>query len=303
MDPNPAKSASKDGKWEFPEGLEFPVDARVVVKLYKVAEVAGPEGTGAQSKYLNTKVLKVEVSLEKEDLLAKSSLLAAIERDCEIKQIAEEEGIQNPKSEVSIKRQDSSKVFTVTKMGFVVKRLGKLKNRSDTILVEVKEQIVSFQPNKPVIKIVVNGVAQDGGGVKGRTLAEYIVKGLNEALQECDDSSYNKESKRIICGKCSAGTKIRNRGGVKTIVKYFQDHHFSKCGNRDKKRKAKEDLEESLKEKKRKETEKMDKYWGSLMNKAADVEENSDEDFDDPDLVAEDDINIGGSSFNQSTKG
>ena len=39
------------------------------------------------------------------------------------------------------------------------------------------------------------------------------------------------------------------------------------------------------------------------MNKTAAVEENSDEDFDDPDLVTEDDINIGGSSFNQSNMG
>ena len=50
--------------------------------------------------------MKVEVSLEKEDLFSKASLLAAIERDGDVRKLAGEENILNPKMEISIKRQD-----------------------------------------------------------------------------------------------------------------------------------------------------------------------------------------------------
>ena len=46
-------------------------------------------------------------------------------------------------------------------MGLVVKRLGKLQDRSDTILVEIKEQLVSFQHKSPTIKITINNVAKE----------------------------------------------------------------------------------------------------------------------------------------------
>ena len=94
---------SQDGNWMFPEGIDFPVDARVLVKLFKVAEVEDKDSQQS-NKYLNTKVNKMEVSLQKEDMFNKSSLLAAIERDCEIKKLSMEESIQNSKSEVSIRR-------------------------------------------------------------------------------------------------------------------------------------------------------------------------------------------------------
>ena len=90
MEPGHSNHNGKDGKWEFPVGVDFPVDARVVVKLFKVAEVGCP-GAEVQTKYLNTKVVKVEVSLEKEDLFTKSSLLAAIERDCRIQKLSLED--------------------------------------------------------------------------------------------------------------------------------------------------------------------------------------------------------------------
>ena len=32
------KKPSKDGKWEFPKDVSFPMDVRVLLKLYKVAE-------------------------------------------------------------------------------------------------------------------------------------------------------------------------------------------------------------------------------------------------------------------------
>ena len=118
-------------------------------------------------------------------------LLAAIERDCGVKNLADQEGIQNPKLEVSIKRQDCGEIFTVYKMGFVVKRLDKLKDRGDTILVELKEQIISFQSKQPTIKIMINNVARESE-VKGRKLEELVVKQLNSALEEFEGSRYDK---------------------------------------------------------------------------------------------------------------
>ena len=73
------------GKY-FPEGISFPVDVRVLLKFFKVAQCQQSE-----TKYLNTKVLKVEVSLEKEDFYSKSSLIEAIERDSDVKNIAKQE--------------------------------------------------------------------------------------------------------------------------------------------------------------------------------------------------------------------
>ena len=288
MDPFASKKPSKDGKWEFPKDVSFPMDVRVLLKLYKVAE---DQVGGTHTKYLNTKVIKVEASLEEEDLYNKSSLLAAIERDCNIKNLSAEESIQNPKIEVSIKRQDSGEIFTVTKMGFVVKRLEKLKDRSDTILVEVKEQVISFQPNKPTIKIMINNVPQNSEE-SGRWLDEVVVKKLNSGLKEFENSSYDRETKRIVCGRCSIGVKPRHKGAAKTIITYFQENHFKTCGNSERKRKAKQQEEEHQKEKKRKETEKMDQYWSALRSKTADTEdisntEEEENNFEDPDLAVE----------------
>ena len=284
MDPSVStqSSAKPDGNWTFPEGIDFPVDARVLVKLFKVAEVEDKD-SHQSTKYLNTKVIKMEVSLQKEDMFNKCSLLAAIDRDCEIKKLSMEESIQNPKSEVSIRRQDSGEIFAVGKMGFVVKRLGNLKDRSDTILVEVKEQLLRFQPNQPTIKIMINNNIPSEGVTSGRALGENVVKGLNDALKRLESSSYNKETRRIVCGKCSASVKPRSKGGVTTIIKYFKDHHFKKCGEKERKRKAEEEMKESIVEKKRKEIDKMDNYWSKVMNKTAGSQD-SDDEFNDPDL-------------------
>ena len=195
MDPVATNSPIKDGSWDFPDDIGFPIDARVLVKCFKVADTGSEDG--APSKFLNTKVAKFEIRLSKEDLFTKSMLLAAIERDCGVKNLADQEGIQNPKLEVSIKRQDCGEIFTVYKMGFVVKRLDKLKDRSDTILVELKEQIISFQSKQPTIKIMINNVTRESE-VKGRKLEELVVKQLNSALEQFEGSRYDKESKKII---------------------------------------------------------------------------------------------------------
>ena len=175
MDPNSTGSSSKDGNWDFPEGVIFPVDVRVIVKFFKVAKCDSDNET----RFLNTKVIKQEISLEKEDLFSKACLLKAIERDGDVKNLAHEESITNPKLEVSIKRQDSGEIFTVTKMGLVVRRLAKLVDRSDTILVEVKELIVSFQPKSPTIKITINNVRMENETAGGRKLDEKVIKSFN----------------------------------------------------------------------------------------------------------------------------
>ena len=96
MDPLPTRTSStKDGNWEFPEGINFPVDVRVLLKFFKVAQCDHK----SETKYLNTKVLKVEVSLDKEDFYSKSSLLEAIERYGNVKNIATQESILKDRKE------------------------------------------------------------------------------------------------------------------------------------------------------------------------------------------------------------
>jgi len=285
MDPQ-RPTRTKDGNWDFPEDISFPVDARVMIKFYKVSESGcESEGGRGQTKFLNTKVMKAEVSFSKEDLFCKASVLEAIERDCEVKKMCDEESIKNPKVELSIKRQDSGEVFSVIKMGFVVKRLEKLKDRTDTILIEAKEQIVSFEPKQPTIRILVNSVPQENA-VSGRLLQEKVVSSLKSALKELNNSTYDKETRKIVCGKCFCEFKPRDSGGTKTLVTYFKEHHFKSCGNKEKKRKAEEEAKEEQKLKKKKQVEKMDKYWSALRNKD---KINEDEDaFEDPDLNIED---------------
>ena len=41
MNPTVSSKAVKDGDWEFPEDITFPVDVRVMVKMFKVAELDG----------------------------------------------------------------------------------------------------------------------------------------------------------------------------------------------------------------------------------------------------------------------
>ena len=304
MDPKVSSSkAVKDGDWEFPEDIAFPVDVRVMVKMYKVAEI---EGDAKQTKYLNTKIIKVEACLQKEDLLNKINLLAAIERDGDIKKLAGDESISNPKMEISIKRQDAGEIFTVTKMGFVVRRLEKLKDRSDTILLEVKEQLITFQPKQPTIKIMINS-EHLGSVSKVRWLVENVQKALNDGLMEFDNTWYDKETRLIICGKCSGGVKVREKGAVRTIINYFNEKHFKICGNKERKRKAKQELEETSKAKKRKETEKMDKYWANLVSKPSDDADlnldvtGTEEDFMDPDLIEDNDDMMASAGMSSST--
>ena len=63
---------------------------------------------------------------------------------------------------------------------------------------EVKEQIISFQPKQPTIKLIINGDPKAAGTTsKGRMLDESIVKGLNDGLKKLDNSRYDKESKKL----------------------------------------------------------------------------------------------------------
>ena len=136
--------------------------------------------------------------MNQQDLYSKSLLMSAIQRDCDLKRLSTEESIQNLRLEVSVKRQEAGEIFTVTKMGLVVKRLEKLKDRSDTILVEVKEQIISFQLKQPTIKLIINGDPKAAGTTSnGRMFDESIVKGLNDGLKKLHNSRYDKESKKL----------------------------------------------------------------------------------------------------------
>ena len=83
MDPSAPPNDKKDGNWNFPPDIEFPVDARVIVKFYKVVGTDDDDGKAVQTKYLNTKVIKVETSLNQQDLYSKSLLMSAIQREAE----------------------------------------------------------------------------------------------------------------------------------------------------------------------------------------------------------------------------
>ena len=71
---------------------------------------------------------------------------------------------------------------------------------------------------------MINSVPQESSA-KRRNLAESVVKNLDAALKKLENSRYDKETKRIVCGKCSVGVKTRDSGAVKSIVKYFDDHY------------------------------------------------------------------------------
>ena len=85
-------------------------------------------------------------------------------------------------------------------------------------------------------------------------------------------SWYDKESKKIICRKCSVSVTPRAKGAAKTPVSYFVDHHFNICGNKERKKKASEELKNSLEDKKHKDVEKMDRFWNAVRSKADQIE-------------------------------
>ena len=125
-------------------------------------------------------------------------------------------------------------------------------------------------------------------------MEEKVFKSLNSGLKELRNSFYNKDLKKIICGKCLAGFKLRKSGAAKTLVNYFQENHFSVCGMRESKRKAKDDAKDIAEETKKRKLEKMDSYWSSLRKKSVsepdkEVERDEDEElFADPDLIVPD---------------
>ena len=49
MDPSTPPNDNKDGNWNFPPDIEFPVDARVIVKFYKVVGTDDDDGKAVQT--------------------------------------------------------------------------------------------------------------------------------------------------------------------------------------------------------------------------------------------------------------
>ena len=62
MDSSAPLNDKKDGNWNFPPDIEFPVDVRMIVKFSKVVGTDDDDREAVQTKYLNTKVIKVETS-------------------------------------------------------------------------------------------------------------------------------------------------------------------------------------------------------------------------------------------------
>ena len=200
MDPRAtASQGSKDGDWDFPEDIVFPVSVKVVVKFFKVAETTSDmekDKKGPGKKYLDTKIIKVEACLAENDFYSKSNLLHAVEREVGIKELAKEESISNPKIEISVQRKETNEVYHVTKMKHIVNRLQKLVLRQDTFLVEVKEQIFTFAAKSPTIRIHLNNnseVISEEPGCSGRSLSVKIVSGLNPSLVKLTGSKYERD--------------------------------------------------------------------------------------------------------------
>ena len=285
MDPKKDNNV-KDGDWSFPEDVEFPVMAKAIVKFFKLVECGGPteDNKKAAKKYLDTKIVKVEVALEKVDFFSKKSLIKAVEREAGIKELAREESVSNPKLEVHVQRKETSEVYLVTKMKHVIARLAKVVAKQDILLVEVKEQVFSFALKSPVnIKININN-EDVSNRIAGRALSVKVSSSIASGLAELDGSKYEKESGRIICGKCKKKVMPRNKGGTLSVIKYFKSTHFEICGNRDRKRKAKEDTEMEQVKRKREEVEKNKKYWESLSKKS-EKGDSSDDEIVDVDLL------------------
>ena len=288
MDPtaaaDPEPESAKDGDWHFPDDIEFPVLTKVLVNFYKVAEVIS-DG----SKLLNTKIIKVEISLEKKDLLRKQNLLEAIQREADLKELAKEEAVSNPKYELSVQRKETNEVYRVTKMKHVVNRLSYFQKKQDQILIEVKEQILTFQAKSPTIKIMINNEHERSPGlVRGRVLCPKTVVSLAPSLKNLSGSEYEKETGRIICGLCKIKVKPRPKGAATSILRYFKSTHFDVCGNRERKRKAKEDLK-GEENKKKEQAAVNQKYWERLSKKDSfqsqpDDDDSSDNEVLDPDL-------------------
>ena len=290
MDPTANDDNLKDGDWQFPDDIGFPLVSKVLVKFYKVTDIGQDDksSSSSKSKFLNTKVIKVEASLEKGDLLRRQTLFTALERETDFKQLCNEEAIENPKIEVSVQRKDTVEVYRVTKMKHVVARLEEIQKRQESFLVEVKEQIFTFGSKSPTISIKVNNECVTSGLIpsKGRSLAPKVVGILNPHLQNLKGSKYEKDTGRIICGKCHMKVKPRPEGAAISVLKYFKSSHFDTCGNKDKKRKAKEEEEETEAKRKKEEVDKNKKYWESLTKKKSGPPEIvSDESSDDEEIV------------------
>ena len=289
MDPAVPGNVLKDGDWTFPETFQFPVVSKVLVKFFKVAETDQDENSSR--KLLSTKIIKVEIAFEKSDLFSKQTLLEAIEREADIKKLAREESIHNPKIDVSVQRKDTSEVYLVTKMKHIVNRLEEVKKKTDTFLVEVKEQIMTFEVKSPTIKIRINNQAPASSlsPLKGRLLNPKAAVALAPELMKLKGSKYERETGRIVCGQCKLKVKPRPKGAAISVLKYFKSTHFDVCGNKEKKRKAKDDLKEEENKKKKDEQEKNKKYWENLSKKGAPqpVDSNSDDEVQDQDLDEE----------------
>ena len=234
MDPEQAGSSKSSGAGEvivISDEEEEPFLVKVIVKMFKVVNKNDQDDKGPSKKHLNTKTYKVEAELRKTDFHSKLKLVNAIEKAADIKEMAKAESIQNPKSELSVMRKETSEVYTVTNhMGIVNRRLDKLINKEDSFLVEVKEEVLLFQPNCPTIKIMINQEKVIRNEAAGRSLKPKVRRDLNLALKELSGSSYNGDIKRITCGKCKSGVKPRLVGAARSIFNYFKGIYIAVVG-------------------------------------------------------------------------
>ena len=225
MDPTGSAAGSSASKEETAiDEAEKVILAKVLVKCYKVLEVEGEDKVSRPgTKFLNTKTFKVEAALKRTDFESKQALITAIEQAIDIDEVAREEGIVDPKCEISVMRKETSEVYKIsTNMKILTQRLDKIEAKEDSFLVEVKEQVLSFQPKSPTIKILVNMTKVVTKETSGRMFTSKVVQEMNSSLKDLGGSSYSSEFKKVICGQCKRAVKPRSAGNAKSIVEYFK---------------------------------------------------------------------------------
>ena len=219
--PSSSKSADtsteKEAAMEFPEDVTFPIVAKVMVNFYKRAETIDNEIVYKPV----VKKLKYEIMMNKEDFASKKAFEGAVVRETDATKLAKEECIGNPRFEVAIQRKENQEQVSISKMELVVRRLDKLIQNQDRIVLDIREQVVSFKPGSAQIKLLVNNV--ETSQKKARISAKDVTTLQQTLNEQFAGSVYNATEDTIKCSSCKVAIKTRPPPGkTASIISYFK---------------------------------------------------------------------------------
>jgi len=272
----------KDGDWDFPPDVKFPVTCKVAQRFYKMAEEEG----NANLRKINVSNCKVEVKLNKTDFYNKKALEKALTRESELLENSKNQNINNPKFDFfSTRKESEQENYKITKMSLVIDRLHQFVQKKDFFMVEVIEQIVKFAPKSSTIKVMINN--NQSGKKKTNRLSDDDAQELKTLLNTCNESSYDPLVDKITCGICKAVVKTKTSGSAKNVFYYYKEKHYNSCFKKKGKKRGIEETDEEVKQRLQSNKKKLlDSFKKTPPKKTA--PESSDEDFlDDPDDVIE----------------